>query len=94
MIYTVGNRLAYNQYFKELKEVEKAAGGSVWKTFDDVATYLSRITHAGQYEIFGVEADWEKDTIDLEGASWNALTKNAKLIKLNNFNDLESADYE
>lgn len=86
MIYTIGQTLSYEKYFTNPEYwnngvPQKAAGGSVWKTKDEVLEYLSIGYHGEEFTIYGVLADWEKDT-ENTGNSWNDLLRDADLIKL------------
>lgn len=87
MIYTIGNTLSYEKYFanpeywKETGVPQKAIGGSVWKTKDEVLEYLSIGYHGADFTIYGVSADWEKDT-ENTGKPWNNLLRDADLIIL------------
>jgi len=83
MIYTLGLTESYERYFKEQSEPHKAVGGSVWRTEAEVEAFKRRRPlWLSDYSIYGVEADWERDTKPVEGASWHELTRDAKLVKL------------
>jgi len=87
MIYTIGNTTNYNQFFIDQERPQKlgrcsySPGGSVWRTFDEAQKYLNGID-SDEFSIYGVIADWEKDTIQGEGKGWHDLLKNADLVKL------------
>jgi hypothetical protein len=63
MIYTIGKTELYEQYFKERRTVKKQGrtkdypGGSVWQTREEAEKCCSK-----GYSVYGVEADWERDT--------------------------------
>jgi len=83
MIYTLGLTESYERYFREDAEPRKAVGGSVWRTEAEVEAYKRhRPSWLNDYSIYGVEADWERDTKPVEGARWHELTREAKLVKL------------
>lgn len=77
MIYTVGNTENYERFFSEQRNPRKAIGGSVWQTKEEAAKHIGW-THS----VFGVDADWEKDTIKKGDHSWNDLLIEANLIRL------------
>lgn len=95
MIYTIGNTEAYEQYFREQSNPQKGITGSVWKTWRDAwwyTHYTKRIYLEeykcfvqawvpNEYSIYGVWADWERDTINT-GSPWNDLIRPADLIKI------------
>lgn len=80
MIFTVGKKAIYDPLFETIDVITKAAGGSVWNTYEQAEDYLREVNPAG-FEIYGVQADFVKDTTD-GGGSWRTLTKSAALIKL------------
>ena len=85
MIYTVGNTESYEKYFKEQKYPKKKGkdfesgyeGGSVWKTESEARKHCS-----SGYSVYGVEAEWEKDTESIDNQEWNNLMIDSLLIKL------------
>ena len=90
MIYTIGHKKSYERYFHEQGTPEKMgrkyndsgrctySGGSVWKTKEEAQKYC----HA-KYSVYGVEADWEKDTEKSETGKWHDLLKTSPLVKIN-----------
>ena len=80
MLYTVGNKKNYERYFAEVGNPKKAIGGSVWQTFEEA----SRHTENGLYKVYGVLADWNKETIPNEDseADWHDLLVDAPLLRL------------
>ncbi len=79
MIYTIGETKLYEKYFQEQTNPEKGIGGSVFLTKEDAKKL---ITNDPNYSVYGVVADWEKDTKQEEDLSWRSLTKAARLVKL------------
>ena len=83
MIYTIGRTAAYEQNFKDLPIVEKLGreegypGGSVWKTPEEALRHCP-----SDYSVYGVEADWEKDTEPSKEGHWHDLLKTSKIVKL------------
>lgn len=87
MIYTLGHTENYGQYFREQdcpmkkgrSESEGYSGGSVWKTRKEVEDYIRE--HNLPYSVYGVLADWEKDTVPTENL-WNELLIDAPLVQI------------
>lgn len=85
MIYTIGHTISYEQYFLEQhpegphKKGRDATypGGSMWSTFEEAQTNCP-----ADYSVYGVEADWEIDTVPSLAGSWHDLLKDSKLIKI------------
>lgn len=61
LIYTLGRTSIYEVYFDYAASPAKAAGGSVWQTLDDVRAYLAKHP-LPFFSIYGVQAEWGKDT--------------------------------
>ena len=87
MIYTIGHTKSYLQYFKEQGQPKKLGrnkdyiGGSVFKTKEEAKNYLD-IHNLIDYSVFGVAADWEKDTIEHENELFHDLLVTSNLVKL------------
>jgi hypothetical protein len=77
MIYTVGNSESYLKYFSEQVHPMKAVGGSVWKTFDEAKKYAPE--NSG-FSVFGVLADWDRDTKPSLSGDWHDLLINSELV--------------
>ena len=84
MIYTLGHKSSYEEYFRLYKDEtrkkgreEDYPGGSVWKTIEDAEKFLKP-----GYEVYGVLADWEKDTVLSNDGDWNDLLIDAQLVVL------------
>lgn len=82
LIYTVGKTEVYEDYLAKDKHPEKAKGGSVWRTKDDARGYLLKTKQDKTFSVYGIEADWDKDTEPTLEGQWRALTRKAWLIKL------------
>jgi len=87
MIYTVGYTENYLKCFKEqgfLKKMgknESYAGGSVWKTREEAEKYCEENCDKG-YSVFGVIADWDKDTEPSSSKDYNNLLRDSELVIL------------
>lgn len=90
MIYTIGNTKNYNTYLKEIPNLKKKGrdrdyqGGSVFKTLEDAENYLDDLELNNEYSVYGVEADWDKDTdTSLDGSTrYRDLLIDSKIIKI------------
>lgn len=80
MIYTLGGK-HYAQMFANNIQFEKAVGGSVWETYQDVENYLNH-NQCNDYDIYKVDADWETDTMRVNGQTYRSLLKQAKIYEL------------
>jgi len=87
MLYTLGHKESYERYFKEqgcpqkrgcgsLEDGSFCEGGTVWRTKEDAAKHL-----ADDFALYGVIADWEKDTYDAP-SGFRALLVSSLLVKL------------
>lgn len=82
MIYTVGKADVYDEALTRDPNLEKSKGGLVWKTRDDARGHLFSTKQEKTFSVYGIEADWEKDTEVVQGSPWRSLTRSAKLVKL------------
>ena len=82
MVYTVGKTEVYEDYIAKDSNPEKAKGGSVWRTKDDARNYLLGTSQDKTFSIYGIEADWEKDTEAVLGSPWRALTRKARIVRI------------
>jgi len=87
MIYTVGKYDIYEKALDEHPDLKKEIGGSVWRTEIEAVRYLYKWsladTYAEEFEVYGIDADWEKDTVKSSpDNSWNDLIIQAKIIRL------------
>lgn len=73
----------YRRYLREEERPEKLGrhkgyqGGSVWKTKEEAKKFCKE-----DYSVYGVIADWEKDTEPNKDGLWNDLLIDAKLVDL------------
>jgi len=88
MIFTIGHTQSYQLYFEKSKlngescnklgRTKDYVGGSVWKTFEEATMACSE-----NYSVYGVEADWDRETVRSEDGDWNDLLVSSRLIDLN-----------
>ena len=88
MIFTLGKMSIYESYILNDENAAKKGrgffedgsyycGGSVWKTQEETSKFLQE-----GFAVYGVLADWEKDTEISKDGAWNDLLIDAKLIKI------------
>ena len=57
-------------------------GGSIFKTYDDAKNYLINHKLLETYSVFGVLADWDKDTEPNSEKEYNNLLIDSQLVRL------------
>ena len=90
MIYTVGNKKAYFRSLLKNGKVIKSgrkrgyAGGCVFRTREDAKRHIDELELQGykDYMVFGLLADWEKDTRPNPQHWWHDLLVDAEVIVL------------
>ncbi|SCM79820.1 conserved hypothetical protein [uncultured Pleomorphomonas sp.] len=93
MIYTIGHRESYRRGLAEMQSTffklgkgeykgEPYAGGAAFSSWDDAATYLVSTGHQDDYSVYGLMADWEADTEQLEGEPFRRLLRDAQIVSL------------
>jgi hypothetical protein len=86
MIYTVGQTDIYEEVWSrgvnpgKKGKSEDCIGGSVWKTREEAQAYLDKHPNL-EYSIYGVDADWDKDTEPSE-REWHNLLIDSPLVRL------------
>ena len=94
MIYTIGSAKSYLDAMLASGEVVHKSGagspagyigGYAFKTIEDAQRRIDEYGDSPyQFSIFGLDADWEKDTVPNDEGWWHNLTKDAPLIVLTN----------
>jgi hypothetical protein len=90
MIYTVGSKKAYLRTLLREGRVMKTgrcrgyAGGCAFKTREDAQRYLDELAIQGykDYMVFGLLANWDKDTRESPDHWWRDLLKDAEVVVL------------
>ena len=90
MIYTVGSKKAYFRSFLKNRKVIKSgqsrgfAGGCAFKTRADAQRHVEELEMQGYkgYVVFGLLADWEKDTGPSSEHWWHDLIHDAEVVVL------------
>ena len=97
MIYCYGKRNTYEAGLSQPKpfmklgrgsidpEGNKVLGGAVFRIRQDAENFLFRMGRQGRERaVFGIEADWVKDTYHIDGEGHNRLLRDARIVKLDN----------
>ena len=83
VIYTIGHTESYELYFEEQEHPEKLGrtkdypGGSVWLTKEEAEKHCPE-----GYSVYGVNADWDRDTERNLEENWHDLLVTSLLIKV------------
>ena len=90
MLYTIGDKQYYDKYIDEDEEAQVGLGQSVWLTYDEAKNY--RDVHNPEYEIYGVLADWMKDTRHLGEQTYRLILLPVKVIRLDHEQEIMRKD--
>jgi hypothetical protein len=90
MIYTVGSKKAYlREYLKNRKVLKTGrkrgyGGGCAFRTREDAQRHLDELELQGykDYQVFGLLADWDKDTRSNPDHWWHDLVRDAEVVVL------------
>lgn len=87
MIYTLGRKSVYDIHIEhnpqamKIGRTEDYPGGSVWRTPEEARQYLAD-KNLDDFDVYGVEADWEKDTEPAKDGPFHDLLGDARLVRL------------
>ena len=92
MIYTVGSKKAYLRTLLKEGRVTKTgrcrgyAGGCAFRTREEAQRHLDELILQGYkgYMVFGLLANWERDTRESSEHWWHDLQKDAEVVVLEN----------
>ncbi len=97
MIYCFGKRSTYEAKLSQAQPYMKLGrgsidadgntlpGGVVFRFRQEAENFLSRMGGQGRERaVYGIEADWVKDTYHVDGESHNRLLRDARIVKLDN----------
>lgn len=97
MIYTIGHRENYLKemsrraanYLNPMTKTgrgfwggEYYHGGYAFKTIEDAQRRINEAHKDAGYAVFGIDADWERDTVRADDGWWHLLLKHAVVLKL------------
>ncbi len=57
-------------------------GGWVWRTAEDARAYLAARGSLDSRRVYGVMADWERDTREVAGEPTRCLSRDAEVVRL------------
>ncbi len=84
MIFTIGHTESYKQYLSKqekcmkLGRTENYRGGSVWQTKEEAEKFCPV-----DYSVYGLKADWNKDTEPNPNNCWSDLLYDREIVDLN-----------
>lgn len=95
MLYTVGNRVEYEKGIAERaaagtrllkfgmgqRDGQMYRGGAVWDQIDGARAFVAQHPDDG-LGVFGVEADWDRDTLQYDEETFRRLIVARPLVKL------------
>jgi hypothetical protein len=86
MIYTIGHRESYLRGLQQgvlykLGRRKDYPGGYAFKTKEDAQRRIDEV-YDDSYAVFGLDADWEEDTVPSEHGWWHALIVDRPIIVL------------
>jgi hypothetical protein len=91
MIYCIGRRDRYDAALEKgpFHKVGRGLhngiwqeGGSVWRTAEEARAFILGNGIEATREVYGVEADWETDTLQLRDEPYRRLLKTAPIVGL------------
>lgn len=95
MIYTVGHTANYLAAIERHGTIQKTGriepcgalpdgyeGGFAFRTIDEARRLLVMIGHLNDWQVFGLDADWERDTVPAADGWWHNLIRHADIIVL------------
>lgn len=87
MLFTVGLIARYEPQLDrgaavKLGRAEGYEGGWVWATAEAAQAFLVAERSVSIRRVYGVLADWEKDTQAVEGKPYRVLLRNAEVVRL------------
>ena len=89
MIFTLGRKLVYETALADKNnpnpmkagKSEDYEGGEVWKTVVQAQRYAAHKKLNG-FAVYGVLADWDKDTVPSKEGSYHCLIKDAEFVRV------------
>lgn len=57
-------------------------GGWVWKSREEAQAYIDAQLSVARRAVYGVEADWERDTYEAPGEPTRCLLRDAPIVRL------------
>ncbi len=92
MIYCVGLTYKYDRDLAKGPVVKRGPhtqpdgsrydGGSVWRTAEEAKAFLVEKKTAMIRSVYGVDADWDRDTTEAPGKPYRLLLRDATIVRL------------
>lgn len=88
MIYTIGNEKNYKEaidlhgWVHKTGKNEDYEGGYAFRTYEDALCAIQELGQEGVWVVFGLLADWEKDTEPNTVHWWHNLLKDSIIVPL------------
>ena len=93
MIFTIGHKKSYLQAIAENGSIKKLGkciltsgepytGGYAFLTQADAQRRIDEAYPERGFAVFGLDADWDKDTIRTDGKWWHSLLRDAEIVVL------------
>jgi len=82
--YVLGQQEVFDKYMRKWRDFSVTHGATVFKDEISAVWYHRQMRKKGKlvsgFTVYGVEADWEKDTLPVEGEIWRELKRSAKVF--------------
>lgn len=83
MLYTIGHQANYAAARETYGDkILKLEGGYAFQTIEDAQAEIDRLGHTDEWGVFGLDANWEGDTVAVKGEPWRMLVRDVPLIFL------------
>lgn len=94
-VFTVGHEANYDRgiveygaKFQKLGRRKDYPGGFAVRTPQDAERLIDEHGKRGEWAVYALSADWEKDTVPSENGWWHALVKSSRVVrKIPSLND-------
>lgn len=87
-VFTVGHEtnydrgiVEYGKKFQKLGRRKDYPGGFAVRTPEDAERLIDEQGKRGEWAVYALAADWEKDTVPSENGWWHALVKSSRVVR-------------
>lgn len=87
-VFTVGHEanydrgiVEYGKKFQKLGRRKDYPGGFALRTPEDAERLIDEQGKRGEWAVYALAADWEKDTVPSENGWWHALVKSSRVVR-------------
>ena len=89
-VYAIGNGELLRKLFQDQGTIYRGAGSAVWRTYEDAEKHLKTLPQPGMDyaegalpdRIWGIEADWNRDTVEVPMQRYRYLNRKALLFPI------------